>query len=63
MTGGNDPAPECTGFMEGAVFLPVYGGIPDQTLDRMATVLRNHQTTSAPVPLDEPELTPVALAE
>jgi len=63
MTSGDDPAPECTGFMEGAVFLPVYGGIPDQTLDRMATVLRNHQTTSAPVPVDEPALTPVALAE
>ena len=63
MTGGDDPTPECAGFMEGAVFLPVYGGIPDQTLDRMATVLRNHQASPAPVPVDEPELTPVALAE
>ena len=63
MTGGDNPAPECADFMDGAVFLPVYGGIPDQTLDRMATVLRNHQTTSAPVPVDEPALTPVALAE
>ena len=63
MTGGDDPTPECAGFMEGAVFLPVYGGIPDQTLDRMATVLRNHQASPAPVAVDEPELTPVALAE
>ena len=63
MTGGNDPAPECADFIEGAVFLPVYGGIPDQTLDRMATVLRNHQTSSAPVLVDEPELTPVAMVK
>jgi hypothetical protein len=63
MTGGDDPALKCADFMEGAVFLPAYGGIPDQTLDRMATVLRNHQTTPAPVPVDEPELAPMALGK
>tara|TARA_B100001971_G_scaffold206927_1_gene226395 strand:- start:80 stop:1330 length:1251 start_codon:yes stop_codon:yes gene_type:complete len=63
MTGGDEPAPECADFMEGAVFLPVYGGVPDQTLNRMATVLRNHQTTSAPVLVDEPELASMALGK
>ena len=63
MTGGYDPAPECANFIEGAVFLPVYGGIPDQTLDRMATVLRNHRTTSVPVLVDEPKLASMALGK
>ena len=63
MTDGDNPGPECADFMDGAVFLPVYGGIPDQTLDRMAIVLCNHQTTSAPVPVDEPELTSMALGK
>jgi dTDP-4-amino-4,6-dideoxygalactose transaminase len=63
MSGGDDPAPECADFIEGAVFLPVYDGIPDRTLDRMATVLRNHRTTSAPVLVDEPELASMALGK
>jgi dTDP-4-amino-4,6-dideoxygalactose transaminase len=63
MTGANDPTPKCTDFMEGAVFLPVYGSVPDQSLDRMATVLRNHQANPTPVPVNEPELASMALGK
>ena len=63
LAGEYGPAPDCANFMDGTVYVPVYAGMPDATLDRMAEIIRNHGVTLEPAAVEETELTPVPLGK
>ena len=63
LAGEHGPAPDCASFMDGTVYVPVYAGMPDATLDRMAEIIRNHGVTLEPAAVEETELTPVPLGK
>ncbi len=66
MEGEDGAAVDCEDFMDGTVYVPVYAGIPNEALDRLAATLRQHaQATQSleALPMEEPELEPAILAE
>jgi len=44
----NSAVPWCERFMQGVVYLPVYNGIKDADLDRMAGILHEHPASNRP---------------
>jgi dTDP-4-amino-4,6-dideoxygalactose transaminase len=68
MEGEDGPAVDCEDFMDGTVYVPVYAGIPNDALDRLAAILRHHAQATVPtnaLPAEEPdtELEPAILAK
>ena len=55
MQGEDGAAVDCEDFMDGTVYVPVYAGIPNEALDRLAATLRHHAHATAPVAIEEPE--------
>jgi hypothetical protein len=54
--------------MDGTVYVPVYAGIPNDALDRLAAILRHHAQATVPtnaLPAEEPDtdLEPAILAK
>jgi len=48
--------PACEQFMEGVVYLPVYNGIPEEHLNRMAAILHERPALFRPEVEPEPAL-------
>jgi dTDP-4-amino-4,6-dideoxygalactose transaminase len=66
MEGEDGPAVDCEDFMDGTVYVPVYAGIPNEALDRLAATLRHHAHATQSIevlPVEEPKLEPAILAE
>jgi hypothetical protein len=66
MEGEGGPAVDCEDFMDGTVYVPVYAGIPNEALDRLAATLRHHAHATQSIevlPVEEPKLEPAILAE
>ncbi len=65
MEGEDGPAADCEDFMDGTVYVPVYAGIPNDALDRLAVILHEHACAATPMPVEESEaeLEPAILAK
>ena len=56
MPGKNGAAPWCEKYMQGTVYLPIYEGIKEADLDRVASILHEHPPSICPEPEQEPSL-------